>query len=54
MEIRPTGKLTETSKDAKNTFAKFEDKVLQNKGTVNSNFDLGNIFGNFDQKSKKT
>ena len=35
MQIRPTGKLTETSKDTMNTFAKFEDKILQSKDTVN-------------------
>ena len=34
MQIRPTGKLTETS-DTRNTLAKFEDKILQNKDTVN-------------------
>ena len=35
MQIRLTGKLTETSKDIRNTLAKFEDKILQNKDTVN-------------------
>ena len=35
MQIRPTGKLTETSKDTWNTLAKFEDKILQIKDTVN-------------------
>ena len=35
MQIRPTGKLTETSKDTRNTLAKFEDKMLQIKNTVN-------------------
>ena len=35
MQIRPTGKLTETSGDTENTLAKFEDKILQNKDTVN-------------------
>ena len=35
MQIRPTSKLTETSRDTRNTLAKFEDKVLQNKDTVN-------------------
>ena len=35
MQIRLTGKLTETSKDTRNTLAKFEDKILQNKDTVN-------------------
>ena len=41
MQIGPTGKLTETSKDTRNTLAKFEDKILQNKDTVSlyaSNF----------------
>ena len=35
MQIRLTGKLTETSRDTRNTLAKFEDKILQNKDTVN-------------------
>ena len=35
MQIRLTSKLTETSKDTRNTLAKFEDKILQNKDTVN-------------------
>ena len=35
MQIRPMGKLTETSRDTRNTLAKFEDKILQNKDTVN-------------------
>ena len=35
MQIRPTGKLTETSRDTRDTLAKFEDKILQNKDTVN-------------------
>ena len=35
MQTRPTGKLTATSKDTRNTLAKFEDKILQNKNTVN-------------------
>ena len=29
------GKLTDTSRDTRNTLAKFEDKILQNKDTVN-------------------
>ena len=29
MQIRATGKLTEASKDTRNTLAKFEDKILQ-------------------------
>ena len=33
MQIRPTGKLIETSRDTRNTLAKFEDKILQNKNT---------------------
>ena len=40
MQIIPTGKLTETSKDTTNTLAKFEDKmrtdkILHSKDTVN-------------------
>ena len=35
MPIRLMGKLTETSKDTSNTLAKFEDKILQSKDTVN-------------------
>ena len=35
MQIRQNGKLTGTSKDTRNTLAKFEDKILQNKDTVN-------------------
>ena len=35
MQIRLTGKLTETSRDTRNTLAKFEDKILHNKDTVN-------------------
>ena len=35
MQIRWMGKLTETSKDTRNTLAKFEDKILQSKDTVN-------------------
>ena len=35
MQIRLTDKLTETSRDTRNTLAKFEDKILQNKDTVN-------------------
>ena len=35
MQIRQTSKLTMTSRDTMNTFAKFEDKILQNKDTVN-------------------
>ena len=30
MQISPTGKLTETSKDTSNTLAMFEDTILQN------------------------
>ena len=33
MQIRPTGKLTQTSKDTRNTLATLEDKILQNKDT---------------------
>ena len=35
MQIRLMGKLTETSTDTRNTLVKFEDKILQNKDTVN-------------------
>ena len=35
MQISLTGKLTETFKDTRNNLAKFEDKILQNKDTVN-------------------
>ena len=35
MQIRPTGNLTETSKDTRNTLAKFEAKILQSEDTVN-------------------
>ena len=35
MQIRPTGKLTEISKDTRNNLAKFEDKIVQSKDTVN-------------------
>ena len=35
MQIKLTGKLTETSKDTRNTLVKFEDKILQSKDTVN-------------------
>ena len=35
MQIRLTSKLTETSKDIRNTLARFEDKILQSKDTVN-------------------
>ena len=35
MQISLAGKWTETSKDTRNTLAKFEDKILQNKDTVN-------------------
>ena len=36
MQIRPMGELTETSsKDTRNTLAKFEDKILQSKDAVN-------------------
>ena len=35
MQIRPTGKLIETSKDTRNTLTKFEDKILHSKDTVN-------------------
>ena len=35
MQIRLTGKLTETSKDTRNTLARFQDKILQSKDTVN-------------------
>ena len=34
MQIRWTGKLTETLKDTGNPLAKFENKILQNKNTV--------------------
>ena len=37
MQIRSTGKLTETSKDTSNILAKLEDKILQSKDTVNLN-----------------
>ena len=35
MQIRPTGKLKETSKDAGNTIAKFQGINLQNRNIVN-------------------
>ena len=35
MQIRLTGKLTETSKETRNVLAKFKDKILQNKSIVN-------------------
>ena len=35
MQISPTGNLTETSKDIRNTLAKFEDNILQRKHIVN-------------------
>ena len=35
MQIRPMGKLIENSKDTRNTLAKFEDKILQSKDTMN-------------------
>ena len=35
LQIRLMGKLTETSKDTRNTLAKFEDKILRSKDTVN-------------------
>ena len=35
MQIRLTSKLTQTSKDTKNTLAKFKDKILQSIDTVN-------------------
>ena len=31
MQIRWTGKFTETSKDTRNTLAKFQDGILKNK-----------------------
>ena len=35
MQITPMDKLTDTYKDTRNTLAKFEDKILQSKDTMN-------------------
>ena len=35
MQISMAGKLTETPEDIRNTLAKFQGKILQNKSTMN-------------------